>query len=73
MTGRYEIAGRYTLGQLFEHLESHPELAYSFIRKAKGGLEKITNVRLRKVFEENEKILLYDFDSPIMKIGLRQE
>ncbi len=67
----YELEGRYSLSELFAHLESHPEQAYSFISKCKSGLEKITSPGLRKIFEDNETKLFYDFNDTVMKIGFR--
>ncbi len=73
MPGKYEITGRYSLAGLFSHLKQKPELAYSFIEKAKSGLEKITDPRLRELLEENEHELVYSFDGPVMKIAFRSE
>ncbi len=68
-----EIKGRFSLSGLFSHLEQKPELANSFIQKAKNGLEKIQDPRLRELLEENEHELVYIFDGPLMKIAFRSE
>ncbi len=71
--GRYDLEGRYSLKELLTYLESNPEFCYSFISKAKAGLEKITSPGLREIMEKYEADLIYDFNTDVMKIALRQE
>lgn len=71
MSGKYEITGRYSLKELIDHLEASPELCYNFITKVRDGLKNIKDVRLQKMFEQNETKLFYDFSGDRMQIGFR--
>ena len=67
------MQGKFTLKQLGNYLGSHPDECQDFLVKVRGGLAQITNPTLRKLFEENEVDLLYDFNSDVMKVGIPPE